>query len=252
MAMAKGFYNESGKQPALQVDAWGITPGAEGITELHILALILLVSPFYLNDFASIFVKDWRLWLFVDYVAVKLFPFLVALWLIRSGKMRTAEFGLTMQGPAPFFLVFLVVVLVGTVIDQNGYQWIAKLPGYPPLGAMPAITIPAWNWVDLTLGLLAVAVLEELIFRGFMHTFISRYTENPFAIVAISSAAFGLIHWGLGLHAVLITAVIGAVFMMAYLKTRSLPAIMLAHFAVNFIDFAGIIPKTIFKIGVGL
>jgi hypothetical protein len=39
---------------------------------MHILALILLVSPFYLNDFASIFIKDWRLWLFIDYAGAPL------------------------------------------------------------------------------------------------------------------------------------------------------------------------------------
>jgi membrane protease YdiL (CAAX protease family) len=215
---------------------------------LHILALILLVSPFYLNDFATIFIKDWRVWLFIDYVAVKLLPFVVTLWLIRNKKMRPDEFGLTMQSKALFSGVFLVVALVGTVIDQNGYQLIAKIPGYSPLGGMPAITVPVWNWIDLTLGLLLVGIFEELIFRGFMHTFISRYTTNSFAIVTISSVAFGLIHWSLGMHAVLITSTVGAVFMIAYLKTRSLPAIMLAHFAINFIDFAGLVPKAIFKV----
>jgi membrane protease YdiL (CAAX protease family) len=143
-------------------------------------------------------------------------------------------------------VVFLVVALVGTTIDQNGYQIVAKFPGYSALGSMPAITNPAWNWIDLTFGLFMVGILEELIFRGYMHTFISRYTKNWFAIVVISTVAFGLIHWSLGLHGVLITSTIGAVFMIAYLRTRSLPAIMLAHFVVNFIDFAGVIPKSIF------
>jgi hypothetical protein len=219
-----------------------------GETKLHILFLLLLVGPFYLNDFASIFIKDWRVWLLIDYVAVKLFPFVVILWLIRSRRMEPREFGLTTQSKASFLAVFLVVALVGTLIDQNGYPLMAKLPGYSPLGGMPAITIPAWDWADLTLGLLAVGIVEELVFRGFMHTFISRYTENSLAIVTISSVAFGLIHWSLGMHAVWITSAIGAVFMIAYLKTRSLPAIMLAHFAINFIDFAGLIPKAIFKL----
>jgi len=215
---------------------------------LHILALILLAGPFYLNDFASIFIKDWRLWLFIDYVGVKLFPCAVALWLIRGRKMQPAELGLTTRSAPSFFVVFLVVTLVGTVIDQNGYQLIEKLPGYTALGGMPSITSPAWNRVDLTLGLLAVGIFEELVFRGFMQTFISRYTKNAIAIVAISSVAFGLIHWSQGLHAVLVTSIIGAVFMIAYLKTRSLPAIMLAHFAINFIDYAGVIPKSLFKL----
>ena len=220
--------------------------GKDGENRIYLLALVLLASPFYLNDFANIYVEDWRWWLFIDYVGVKFFPFLVVLWLIYSKKMLASEFGLTTQTIPSFLAVFLVLALVGTLIDQNGYRLIAKLPGYSPLGGMPAITSPVWNWIDLTFGLLMVGIFEELIFRGYMHTFISRYTKSSIAIVVISSVAFSLIHWSLGLHYVLITSTIGAVFMIAYLKTRSLPAIMLAHFIVNFIDFAGIIPKSIF------
>jgi len=214
---------------------------------LYILAAVLLFSPFYLNDFSNMYVKNWRWWLFIDYAGVKLLPILVALWLIYSKKMKASEFGLKTQSTPSFLVVFLIVALAGTVIDQNGYQSISKLPGYPPLGGMPAITSPVWNWVDLTFGLLMVGICEELVFRGFMRTFISRYTENSCAMVLISSVAFGLIHWSLGLHAVIVTSTIGAIFMIAFVKTRSLPAIMLAHFTINFIDFAGVIPKAIFK-----
>ncbi len=214
---------------------------------LYILAAVLLTMPFYLNDFTSIYIKNWRWWLFIDYVGVKFFPFLIAFWLIYSKKMRASEFGLKMQSMLSFLVIFLILALVGTTIDQNGYQLIAELPGYPPLGGMPAITSPVWNWVDLTLGLLMVGICEELVFRGFMHTFIGRYTENLYILVLISSVAFGLIHWSLGLHAVIVTSIIGAIFMIAFVRTRSLPAIMLAHFIINFIDFAGVIPKTIFK-----
>jgi len=214
---------------------------------LYILVLVLLASPFYLNDFANMYVKDWRWWLFVDYAGLKLFPLLVVLWLIHSKKMRASEFGLTTQTMPSFLVVFLVVTLVGTVIDQNGYKLLANLPGYSSLGGMPKITNCFWDWIDLTFGLFMVGILEELVFRGYMHTFISRYSQSPFAIAVFSSVAFGLIHWSLGLHTIVITSIIGAIFMIAYLKTRSLPAIMLAHFAVNFIDFAGVIPKSIFK-----
>ncbi len=215
---------------------------------IHILALILLTGPFFLNDFTNIFVKDWRLWLLMDAVSVKLFPLAVFWWLMASRKMQLTDFGLRAQSWPSFVKVFLIVTLVGTMIDQNGYQWASGLPGYPPLGQMPVITSPVWNWIDLTLGLLAVGMVEELVFRGFMHSFISRYTESRFAIVVISSLAFGLIHWGLGFHAVLITSVIGAVFMAAYLKTRSIYALIFAHFAINFIDFAGVVPKSLFQL----
>ncbi|MCC7410423.1 MAG: CPBP family intramembrane metalloprotease [Gammaproteobacteria bacterium] len=213
----------------------------------QLLVFVLLVSPFYLNDFASIYITDWRLWLFIDYAGVKLFPLLLALWLIRSRIMRPAELGLTTRSVASFLGAFLVVALVGTVIDQNGYALIARLPGYAPLGQMPDITSPAWNRIDLTLGLLLVGVVEELVFRGYMHAVLRRFTDSPAVIVVVSSVAFGLIHWSLGLHAVLVTTVIGAVLMLAYLRTRALPPLMLAHFAIDFIDFAGVVPKSIFK-----
>ncbi|MEM7294932.1 MAG: CPBP family intramembrane glutamic endopeptidase, partial [Pseudomonadota bacterium] len=67
-------------------------------------------------------------------------------------------------------------------------------------------------------------------------------------IVIVSSVLFGLIHWSLGFHAVLITGVIGAVFMLFYLRSGSIIALVLAHFLVNFIDFAGVIPKGVFQL----
>jgi len=213
----------------------------------YTLILILLAVPFYLNDFANIYIKDWRIWLLIDYISVKLFPLIVVAWLIINKKVEASEFGLRSQSLLSCVVVFLIVTFIGTLIDQNAYKLIEKLPGYSPLGSMPAIKNTLWDWVDLTFGLLMVGIFEELIFRGFMSTYLRFYTQNHLAIILISSIAFGFIHWSGGLHAVLVTSIIGAVFMLAYLKTHSLPAIMLAHFAVNFIDYAGLIPKAIFK-----
>src|SRR3972149_9181405 len=76
---------------------------------LYVLALFLLASPFYLNDFANIYVKDWRWWLCVDYAGVKLFPFLVVLWLIRGRNIPASEFGLARQSTPSFLAAFLVL-----------------------------------------------------------------------------------------------------------------------------------------------
>lgn len=222
--------------------------GQSATTRWYLLVLVLLASPFYLNDFANIAVKDWRLWILLDYLCVKLTLLILILGLIRSHRMQAADFGLMRQQLAPFLTTTLTVTLVGTIIDQNGYALIAQLPGYTSLGGMPAITSATWNWVDLTFGLVLVGIVEELVFRGYLHTVLRRFTANNAAIVALSSLVFGLAHWSNGLHAVLITALIGAVFMIAYIRTRSTPAIMLAHFLINFIDFADVIPKSIFKL----
>lgn len=219
-----------------------------GRNELLILSAVLLTGPFYLNDFSNILIKDWHWWLFIDYTAVKLFPLGVVFLLIYSGKMKASEFGLKNQSALTFMVTVLIVTLIGTLIDQNGKILMGKFPGYQQLGGMPEILDPVWNWVDLTFGLLMVGICEELVFRGFLNTFITRYTKNSVAIVLFSSIAFGLIHWSLGLHEVIITSAIGAVFMIAYLKTRSVVALIIAHFMINFRDFADVIPKTLFKI----
>ncbi len=211
------------------------------------IAVFLLFAPFYLNDFANLWVTDWRVWLAMDYVLVKGVPLLAAAWLLRGPSWRAVDVGLTGQPVPAFLATLLAMTLLGALLDQNGYALLAPLPGYAPLGGMPAITSPAWNWIDLTFGLLLVGLCEELVFRGFLRHLIGRYTQSAWAIVGLSSIAFGLIHWSLGLHAVVMTTLIGAVLMLAYLRTRSLPAIVLAHFAINFIDFSGVVPKSVFQ-----
>jgi membrane protease YdiL (CAAX protease family) len=178
---------------------------------------------------------------------VKLYPLLLVAWLIKSGKTKHYEVGLNSQPPLSFFIVFVVTTLIGTILDQNAYKLIAKIHRFPALGAMPLITNPFWNWVDLTFGLLMVAIVEELVFRGYMFAAIREHTSSKPLIVIISSLAFGLIHWSGGLHVVFVTSLIGAVFMIFYIKTHFLPSIMLSHFVVNFIDFSGVIPKSIFQ-----
>lgn len=220
----------------------------EGHLNKNFLVFLLLVGPFFLNDLANIFVSSWQWWLVIDYSFTKLLPGLVIYSLWQRKSLSLADIGLVAQ-PLPLFLTFFLVTgLVTVCIDQNAYTLLAKLPGFQPLGGIPVIDSSFWKWIDLTIGLLLVGMFEELIFRGYMLMVIRQYTKNPTVIVLVSALIFGLIHWSLGLHAVLITALIGAVFMLAYLWSRSLPAIMLAHFLVNFIDFAGVIPKSLFRV----
>ena len=220
---------------------------SEGSNTRYLVAFAALAVPFYLNDFANIGVRDWRWWLAIDYVVVKLFPLAVVAWLIASRRMTLSEFGLVSQPATAFLATFVLAALVGTLIDQNAYALLAGMPGYGTLGGMPEIRSDFWNRSDLSVGLLLVGFLEELVFRAYAYTVIRRYIASPAAIVVISAVAFGLIHWSLGLASVLIAAVIGAVFMAIYIRTRSVPALALAHFAVNFVDFAGVIPKAVFK-----
>jgi len=105
--------------------------------------LALLIAPFFLNDWANILVKDWHLWLLIDYLAVKLLPLALVFRLIGRGAIRPVALGLSAQRISTFCVTLLVVTLVGALIDQNGGRWLSDLPGYAPLGGMPAIGSPA-------------------------------------------------------------------------------------------------------------
>lgn len=212
-----------------------------------IIVVILLCLPFYLNDLNDIYVKDWRWWLLIDYVAVKFFPLLVLAWLIRRKKVGFSALGLRIPSALSFLSALLVGALAAVFIEQNGYLLTDWLSGDPPLGQMPGIAIPVWRWVDLTAGLVMVSIVEEAVFRGYLRIFLSRYTRRAWVVIAISAIAFGLIHWSGGLHKVIVTSAVGAVFMALYLRTHSLPAIMVAHYLVNFIAFSNVISQSIFR-----
>ena len=220
--------------------------GGDDRIKLDFIVLIILCLPFYLNDLSDIYVRDWRLWLTIDYLAVKLFPLLVVSWLFLRKKMTFADFGLTAQPIISLVSIFYVCALLGSVIEQTGYLILGDISAAAKLGEMPDIPHPFWHGLDLTVGLLLTGICEELVFRGYLRAFLVRYTQSAALIIGASALAFGFIHWSGGYEKVLVTALVGAFFMLLYLRTRSLPAIMLAHFAIDFLDFSHLLPKFIF------
>ena len=207
----------------------------------------ILFLPFYLNDFTNIYLTDWRLWLTIDYTATKFLPLLILGWLIHTDRITMEALGLSGIRPLAFAAVFYTAILFGTIIDQNAMILIGRVPGHGNLGGMPEITNTMAARFDLTLGLMFVAVCEELVFRGYLFALLRRYTRNAAVIVIAAALAFGLIHWSGGMHRIVATGVIGAIFMMLYLRVRSLHPLILAHFLINFIDFSGLLPTHLLR-----
>ncbi|MFH1985468.1 MAG: CPBP family intramembrane glutamic endopeptidase [Pseudomonadota bacterium] len=208
-------------------------------------ALVLTAAPFYLNDFSNIAGIDWQWWLTLDYTAVKLFPLAVWLWLAKDGWWTAMGLGRRPSPMATAALACAVAALFGVLIDQNASLLFGRFPGWFRLGRIPEITSPLWHRIDLIFGLGMVAVVEELLFRGLAAAYLTRFTRSPLVIIIVSAAAFGLIHWSGGMVQVLSTAAVGALFMALYLETGALSAIMVAHFIVNFVDFADFVPKVL-------
>ena len=60
----------------------------------------VLTLPFLLNDFANIFVGDYRVWLLVDYALVKALPLGVILYLLRVRTISVRTWALSFFGLA--------------------------------------------------------------------------------------------------------------------------------------------------------
>lgn len=112
-----------------------------------------------------------------------------------------------------------------------------ELTGLLGVFRYPRIHDPLLYWIDLTAGLLLVAVSEELVFRKFARQWLEDLRFGPVAMILISSAVFGLVHWGGGAGHVAYTAMVGAAYMTVYLMFNRLWPLVVAHWLQNFLVF---------------
>jgi len=204
--------------------------------------LALLAAPFFLNDFANIFIDDYRVWLTIDYLFVKALPLVLIIYLLQTKKVALADLGLKMPKVSQLAFWTIVTVFLGRGLDQDGWRFFEKILPDTKLGGMPRIPVPWLDKFDLYFGLLCVGIFEEVIFRGLAYRTFRKYSRSTAFVFFVSSLIFGLIHWSMGLHAIVNTAIIGAVFMVVMWRTGSVVPTIIAHFFVNYVSFSGMIP----------
>lgn len=95
----------------------------------------------------------------------------------------------------------------------------------------------------LTVNLLFTCVAEEAFFRGFLQENLFKLMKpfrcGPLITVVISGLLFGLVHIGSGMHYVVLSSLVGLGCAYVYLRTKSIEAPILVHFAVNAVHFVG-------------
>ena len=88
-----------------------------------------------------------------------------------------------------------------------------------------------------------IGQFEEVLFRGFLQTWLIAFTGNLFVSVGISSAIFGTFHGAVyGLDPGAVIVVIGASFMIGFvyeIGLRQLHIAQSAHGIINFMAYAG-------------
>ncbi len=202
----------------------------------------LLAAPFILNDIAYIFVRDYRVWFAIDYLFVKAFPLVIIVYILRTGKATTGDLGIKMPSLSQLATWTIFMAAFGIAIDQVGWRFFAKI--LPPAGirGYPQIPVPWLATIDLYFGLLCAGFFEEVIFRGLAFTACRARLESTPAVFLITAVLFGLAHWSTGLHAIITTGIIGALFMIVMWRTGSVVPAILAHFLVNYVSYSGMIP----------
>jgi membrane protease YdiL (CAAX protease family) len=80
-----------------------------------------------------------------------------------------------------------------------------------------------------------VAIAEEVVFRGYLLRRLRCLTGNVSLSVVLATALFAVGHRYEGPSGVLAVGVLGAVFSIVYLRTRSLAPVIVMHFLQDFV-----------------
>jgi membrane protease YdiL (CAAX protease family) len=167
----------------------------------------------------------------------------VALLLLRAHRLPPSSLGISPANPlrqlalAIPTLVAVYVVFVTTVL----------LLAFSPLG--PGLEeeaqsrreflnmLPIHDTFMSMLLLAPVAVHEELLFRGLLIPVLRRVSGSWLVSVVIASAIFGALHIDQGPVAIAQIFAVGVTFAVAFLLTRSLLAVIVAHYLFDFLQF---------------
>ena len=78
-------------------------------------------------------------------------------------------------------------------------------------------------------------ICEEVLYRGFLFAYLqaSPWNLDPLATILVSSAMFGIAHFGQGAKGILLTAMVGALLGIMYLLTGSLLVPIIVHILID-------------------
>ena len=82
------------------------------------------------------------------------------------------------------------------------------------------------------------AFCEELLYRGYLHTQLLRWSDSVAAALILGSIAFGLAHAYQGVHGMTRAALLGALLAVPVIRTGSLLPSMAAHFLIDAVALA--------------
>jgi membrane protease YdiL (CAAX protease family) len=169
-------------------------------------------------------------------VAVVLAALAAVLCLRRAGEGWPALGLVRPTRPWRTLLVALGLAVLGYAAAIVATLVATQVLGWPPMQSSKLAAVQ--GSVPALLGMLAIAwttaaLGEELLFRGFLQGRLQRLfgerTGGGLMAAGLQAVLFGLVHAYQGPTGILVTGSLGLVFGLAYLRTRSLWPLVLAH-----------------------
>jgi len=211
-------------------------------TRRLLLLFALLAAPGFLNGFLHVsypVIEGWppyAVWVGADYIS----RFWVIAFLIFSPTLRLRSRERLGKPTYPFevfeitLLAFLLALVSYLTIDRT----FDLLFPETILFRAPRVTDSLFFWLDMTVGLLLVAVTEELVWRRLFYVMFLPRLKTLWLAVPLQAALFGLMHWEHGAGGIAGAAAVGVIFTWATFRSGSLIPAIIAHYFINFILFS--------------
>jgi uncharacterized protein len=194
------------------------------------LAIALAFGPFVAKRAFLLEQHPYTVWLAADYGAR-----VISL----AGVVMARQVGLLAYGRPPAGLVKSILVFLALLAAQL-YMQMFIFPllrvlhlNFFVLSPYPFIPNPFLRTLDLTFGLLLVAVSEEYVFRGLLMALLERLRLNSPMVIVTSAVVFALVHLTTGLANTLNVFLQGLVLGLAYWQTRRLSVCIFSHYFVD-------------------
>lgn len=197
------------------------------------LAIGLAIGPFLVKRIILLGSFDYPTWLAIDYVARCISLVGVALGFksglikpigLRSGRLSSG--------------IVLLAVLFAALAEQTIVDPVLQAHfDYFRLASVPQITNVAVRAVDLTFGLLLVALSEELVFRRLLFSVFR--SERALHVIVLSALVFALIHLTSGISDTINAFVLGVILGTAFWITRRVSICVFVHYLVDLKVFGG-------------
>lgn len=196
-------------------------------------AIAVATVPFFVKRAILLEEHSYVFWLATDYGARTLSLVGVAM-ARRAGLLSTNR---PAAGVAVSVAIFAVLVVAELNLQAHIYPILRDHLHYLALSHFPSIPSRLVKSIDLTFGLLLVALSEESVFRSLLIALLERWNIKSWAVIILSSAAFALIHLTSGVADAVNAFLHGLLLGTAYWKTRRLSVCVASHYLVDLYTF---------------